>query len=210
MLLVQRESFIKPYAQEHLNGEEGLTSLDIAKALGAEHRDVKSSIRRFSQEDRTCATVTAKVQTGGRPVEIIFMRTIDAKMFVATYQNAVGRAYLRFLLACERIVLESMPQLLAENKEMKLKLAKYERPKVSTIDVPVMVNGLWGKTEGPKRRKARKDEVSPIVQMHYKVNHSARTITGCSKSIQKTNEQIQEEASRLAIKAADTVRTLLD
>jgi hypothetical protein len=205
------QNFVKPQPQKALNGQEGLTSVEIAKALGAEHRDVKDSIRRISEEDQAFWVQTAKVQTGGRPVEMFILNVQDSKMVVATYQNAIGRAYLRFLLACERIALEIVPALQAEIADLKQKLAvkSLPQPKVSTIDVAEEVDGLWGKTIGPRRRKVRADAVPKLTLLTYKAHHIGRVVEGCGKSQQKTATEIQEVVHTSAIKASEELFPLL-
>lgn len=146
-MLPVASTFVEPYTQAALDGKEGLTSVDIARALGAQHRDVKLSIKRLSDEDSAFCVQTQKSVTGGRPVEMFILNVQDAKMVVATYQNAIGRAYLRFLLACERIVLEAVPKLQATIANQAARIAQLEakalpKPKISTIDVPQEIDGL--------------------------------------------------------------------
>jgi len=68
MLPAIASNFIKPYPQSALSSGEGLTSVDISKALGARHEEVKKNINQLSEQDQAFSAIAAKAQTGGRPI----------------------------------------------------------------------------------------------------------------------------------------------
>ena len=111
---------MKPYPQEALGGEFGLTSQDIANALGARHDNVKRHMKAISALDKTFTLTGWKVSFGGgRPGEIFIVPVSESKMVVAKYANEVGTGYLRFLIECEKVATELTPQLIAKLKPFK-------------------------------------------------------------------------------------------
>lgn len=115
-------NFVKPYPQDALGGELGLTSLDVAAALGARHEHVKHRMQSLKSSDKAFTEVAVKVPGRGRPLDLLIMPVTEAKMVVAKYDNEIGNCYLRFLIECEKIATELTPKLIAELKEMKAEL----------------------------------------------------------------------------------------
>jgi len=102
----QDEGKCPPYFLDEL-GEEGLTSLDFAKALRVRHDIVLEKWRRinaleWSRWGWNLTVGTVKTGQRGRPKRIGFMNTEAAKVFLARWDSAAGNEYLKFLLNCER------------------------------------------------------------------------------------------------------------
>lgn len=213
-MLQVASTFVEPYAQPALGGQDGLTSEDIAKSLSARHDNVVAAIQDFLQIDQAFTASQEKILTKGRPKILWVLPTFEAKMLVAQYKSKAGIAYVRFLLACERIVLEAVPKLQEKIAEQTARIAQLEakalpKPKVSTIDVPQEIEGLWGKTEGGKRCKVRADTVPKLQLLTYKSSHLGRVVEGCGKAQQKTAREIQKIVTSAAIKAQDGLFPLL-
>ena len=101
-----KAEFIQPYAQEALNGELGLTSTDLAKSLGVQHKHVLEKIRRMTIEKILDLGLMAAKTAGNE----FSLSTETAKFFVARWNNDLGSGYLKYLLSCENIV-ERAPAL---------------------------------------------------------------------------------------------------
>jgi hypothetical protein len=119
--LSAKPAFIKPTYFESL-GEEGLTAKDIADSLGVGLRSVHQKIKRQWDEEkdqdfRVITNVIAN-DSNGLPVESYVFTTMAAKAFVARWRSDVGDSYLKFLLQCEKAVLNEMPRLLNRIKEL--------------------------------------------------------------------------------------------
>jgi hypothetical protein len=111
MQLVPQSTFVTPHYIQEL-GEEGLTLHEVAKSLGIEVKHAKVAYE-LSSEDYSGVEVsthqTIQEVTGFsyvREVKSYALSTDDAKFFVASYRNEVGKAYLRFLIQCEKAVLQ--------------------------------------------------------------------------------------------------------
>jgi phage regulator Rha-like protein len=116
---------IKPYFIEEL-GCEGLSSLDIAEGLQAQHYHVARKIRQFSERLQISIRHRKELVEIGRPQVVYLLPTNLAKMVVAKYENEIGFAYLGFLLQCETIATELTPQLVARVKELEAQLEQIE------------------------------------------------------------------------------------
>lgn len=126
-------SHVKPYSQPLLNNELGLTHADIAHALGTDVQNVREKLRetdfvRFCRDHGMNITETS-VKTGkrGRPM-ICYALSVDAaRMFVASYNNEIGREYLAFLLKCEDAIHNAVAEIARLRKlvvELQAKIAK--------------------------------------------------------------------------------------
>lgn len=132
MQKVTVSGFVKPYAQESLNGELGLTSLEIAQALGARHEQVKHRMQSLKSSDEAFTEVAVKVHGNGRPLELLVMLVTEAKLVVAKYDIEIGNEYLRLLVACEKVASEITPRLVAELKAARGELEKDQAELEST------------------------------------------------------------------------------
>lgn len=119
--LSSKVSFIKPTYFEAL-GEDGLTAKDIADSLGVGLRAVHQKIKRQwndekDQDFRVITNVIAN-DSNSLPVESYIFTTMAAKAFVARWRSDVGDSYLKFLLQCEKAVLNELPILLKRVREL--------------------------------------------------------------------------------------------
>jgi phage anti-repressor protein len=107
MQLVPQSTFVTPHYIQEL-GEEGLTLHDVAKSLGIEFKNAKVALEK-NINDYTAVEISTTVASGpirgNVEVTSYALSTDDAKFFVASYRNEIGKAYLRFLIQCEKAVL---------------------------------------------------------------------------------------------------------
>ena len=129
--------FITPYPQPALNGDLGLTSEDISSGLHIEAKHLRYKLRRsdFIENFRSFGfrvfpnvSGSVAIATFKLPRSYVF-DVQAAKAFVATYESDLGRAYLVFLLQCERVVEIELPKLKEQFEAMKTALAHEKRPR---------------------------------------------------------------------------------
>jgi hypothetical protein len=138
-LIPKAPHFVKPYHQEHLEGALGLSSHDIARSLGTSTEIIRKVIRnskfeKFAQDaGMNIRTVVRKINGRGRPEQVYFFDVEAAKVFVARYSNDLGFKYCHFLVRCEKVLLERLPQLekalhdaLSENERLRKQILQLE------------------------------------------------------------------------------------
>lgn len=102
-------NFIAPHYIEEL-GEEGLTLHEIAQSLGIQFKHAKEALEKnLSDYNAVEISTQQEIQevtgfTYARKVNSYALTTEDAKFFVAGYNNAIGKAYRRYLIQCEKAV----------------------------------------------------------------------------------------------------------
>jgi len=96
-------NFVAPHFIPEL-GEDGLTLHEIARSLGISFGHAKTAYEKNISDYSGIEISTPS----GNPVNPIVMSyaltTDDAKFFVSGYNNAVGKAYRRYLIGCEKVV----------------------------------------------------------------------------------------------------------
>lgn len=98
-------NFVAPHYIEEL-GEEGLTLHEIAQSLQIEFKHAKEALEK-NLNDYSTVEISALVNRGfmgPQEVKSYALTTEDAKFFVAGYNNAIGKAYRRYLIQCEKAV----------------------------------------------------------------------------------------------------------
>jgi len=225
-------NFVKPHFIEAL-GEEGLTSVEIAQALGARHDNVRRHILTLEKLDQGFTQKRGKpLDQGGRPVEVLLVPTIEAKMVVAQYRNKVGLGYLRFLIQCEAAIPillqrlvdleESNAFLRNENQELAGKVPKAKLPKkpshryVETITIHQSLfdeGGLPLMSIVTKKEKKRRDLLTPAELSAANALFSSKVYTGIKAALKNHLEDFNSKLqAELGIKfnMADTlIKTLL-
>lgn len=182
--------FTAPYPQPAMDGDLGLTSSDLAHALGVQHKNVLEKIRRVSEflQAQGFDIVEAAVgtATGKQPVFVFDVDT--AKYITATWRNELGVSYFRYLLTCERMFESKVPQLMATLTEAHQRVADLETkvdrlmaPKhrripgkgvVSVIVRTLHVVDMFGEIHDEIRREKKVySELSPSEQRAYKIQH---------------------------------------
>jgi phage anti-repressor protein len=101
-------TFVTPHYLQEL-GEEGLTLHEVAASLGIEFKEAKRALEK-NISDYTAVEFATSVASGpirgNVEVTSYALSTDDAKFFVASYRNEVGKAYLRFLIQCEKALMQ--------------------------------------------------------------------------------------------------------
>ncbi len=99
--------FKKPEPQSKLNGKLGLTVQDIADSLGIEAYHVRQKLTSRGMLDRLkvlnlkAITIAMTNPTNGTEYTDYVLDVNAAKFFIAKYENAVGDAYLKYLVEVE-------------------------------------------------------------------------------------------------------------
>ena len=99
-------NFKKPQPQSKLNGQMGLTVKDIAESLGIEPKHVREKLTTKNFIESIKANDFAMVEfpthsSNGTEYTDYVLDVNAAKLFVATYQNTLGRRYLGYLIKVE-------------------------------------------------------------------------------------------------------------
>jgi phage anti-repressor protein len=102
-----RSSFVAPHFIPEL-GEEGLTLHEVAQSLEIEFKEAKRVLEKNINDYSTVeiSTVVNRGFAGQQEVTSYALNTEDAKFFVAGYNNGVGKSYRRFLIQCEKAVMQ--------------------------------------------------------------------------------------------------------
>ena len=113
---MRNENFVQPYAQKALGDQAGLTSRDLAKALGVQHSNVMQKLNRndvttLNDEGFNLTVSTIKLPGRGRPRKHYVMDTDTAKLILVQWSSKVSRSYFRYLLQCEKAVEVGIPKL---------------------------------------------------------------------------------------------------
>lgn len=101
---VTGSTFVIPSAKSELNGELGLTLHEVATSLGIEFKHAKAVLEK-NINDYSTVEISATVNAGfAGTVEVksYVLDVDDAKLFVASYNNDVGKGYRKFLIQCEK------------------------------------------------------------------------------------------------------------
>lgn len=212
--LVQ-SSFIKPYPQEALDGQLGLTCDDLSKVLKTKKENV---IRKFkslhlSPENNGYFNFTqhrVKVDVG-RPRQQWVFCVDTCKLIIATYHNEIGYAYFKYLLKCERFVNEAAPKLLDRLKQAELEIEKLKAPrrvrkKSKMVDIIKRVEtrtNMFGETETSVLIEEKPREIlSEEEIMQYQIRH----ITSVAKGLNNKLDKLINEPYRKAKKQLQLIK----
>lgn len=188
-------SFIEPYPQPLLGGRLGLTSEDVARSLRVNSKVIRLKLRRssFISDWKKQNFVVVSIETETIPSSYVF-DVNAAKAFVGTYNNDIGRSYFSFLLNCERVVLEEIPKLIEENRQIRELAAQHIRPRRVTSNgvkmiskpVPHKEKDIFGNERlFIKWERVPLDSLQPAEFREWKIRHRSKTLVG----IQNAQEQ---------------------
>lgn len=198
---LEKRDFVKPYPQEHLGGELGLNSEDLAKALGVRHDVILEKLRRTRKDQWesvgwgfTVYTVKPpKGSHGGRPKQIYSLNLKCAKAFVAKWENLNGYGYLNYLFDCERQAEQLLPRMKAA-LEAFMAPRKRRTPRGIMVKVqrPILQLDLFGEWScNITTLKKLYSELSPEELDLYQMRHSQKVVQGIvnkqTKRIEKGN-----------------------
>jgi hypothetical protein len=190
--LIQRD-FVQPYPQQALGGELGLTSEDVARSLGVDHKHVLEKLRR-ARKDKweelgwTFAVYTADVENTGivqsqRRRQVFALNTTLAKVIVARWNNEIGDGYLSYLFDCEAQTERLIPRLKAALEAfMAPKHRRTPKGIRVTVQRPVIRFGLFGPICEIETETKLVSQLSPDELELYKNIHAARTMEGLTKA----------------------------
>lgn len=189
-------TLVEPYPQPALDGALGLTSEDIARSLGARSADIRRRLRRstFISDWKKRNFSIVSNSTAEIPGSYVF-DVNSAKVFVATYDNDMGRDYLAFLLNCERAVVETIPRMIRELGEAREIIKKLTKPKrktlptgesVVTLTQIVVKRDIFGVEYcEPFRVQVPMNQLDQAQYREYKIRHINRVQSGLTKSAEK-------------------------
>lgn len=195
--LKPQNNFVSPYPQPELNCELGLTSLDIARAIDVNHKNVAQKIIRYKREGlfdemgwHLASFEDKRPNQPGRRQKHYSMNTRAAKAVVARYNNRAGLGYLNYLFDCEEIVEKKVPELLKKNAELQEQVRELTRPTVKrknsgymiTTKTPIITYDLFNEPRCVvhKEKKAF-TELSELELERYRIQHRQRVIRGLTE-----------------------------
>ena len=199
-------SFVQPHFIEAL-GEDGLSAHEIAMALGVDVEHVHEKLKRGKWKSvtswndcLTLYTIQQEIQevtghTYKRETESYALKTKAAKAFVARWENNLGDSYLDFLLECEKVAIEAMPRLIAENNALKSSLSRATKPlqlkasKKGFLLVPEFLPNLFGQIELILRWK-KKTEISEKELALAKEKKIAESLAGLANALTDVRQKL--------------------
>lgn len=187
--------FVKPYPQDVLGGEDGLTSFDIARSLGISVAKVNEKINTEAFK-KLCKNngydlIAIAIKSGkrGRPGINWVLGSRASKACVSTMDNLKGNRYLDFLFDCEDVALKVLPTLLIELKALKEKVQIWEhreqrrlaKSRKGQILVPRYIEDMFGHIILSHMETSNKELASKLENLEAKQIHIAKVIEGLSK-----------------------------
>lgn len=141
-LIPKGHSFVKPYPQPELDGDLGLTSHDIARSLSTTPDVLRKAIcnskfEKYAHDARlNIRRILRKSDGRGRPEQVYIFDAEAAKVLVARYSSDLGFRYCHFLVRCEKVLMERLPELeralyeaIHENRRLAGELQKAALPR---------------------------------------------------------------------------------
>ena len=181
---LQPACYATPRPLPELNGKEGLTSIEIALSLNAEHKHVRDNIRSLMERDAEFKLSVVRdnsgYDTGKRgPKQIVYvMPTEEAQLVVAKYDNDIGRSFLRHLLRFHSMGRELIPKMVDEIAHLRQRLAETVQPKRRRLAdgrkmvlVPVYTLNLWNERTLSHKEWVLEEDAAPDVVLDGKIRH---------------------------------------
>jgi len=178
--------FLKPYPQQALGGEDGLTTEDIAKVLNTSKVAVetvlnKSNFRTFAKNaGLNITTIVVKTRNRGRKPRITVMDTECARVFAARYGSQAGFNYSVWLVKIEMRLVPSLYQKIAA-LESQLSKRLNRRKNASTMRVPKYQEDLFGKIVLTHFETVNKTLLSHAEQIEAQQIHISKIMEGLGK-----------------------------
>jgi hypothetical protein len=196
-------TFIEPYPQPALGGELGLNDSDLAKSVGTPSYKLRQVLRSSGNKFLAyCAEANFLVipcGIGEIPSSYVF-DVNAAKAFIARYDSPTGFSYLAFLLQCERAVLETMPKLIEENRQLRELAAKHIRPRQVTSKGVKMISKpsvhkekdiFGGECLLVKWERVPLDSLQPAELVAWKVRHRSKVMSGIQTAQERDLNVVQ-------------------
>jgi hypothetical protein len=200
MNLPSLSNFVKPHYNEQA-GFEGLSTHEIAMAIGAEPHKVFEKITRnrdFLMKSGFRLYGRKVKETGGRDGRDFFVSTDTAKYLVASWKNNMGAAYFRFLMEAEHVATQITPKLIEQLEQAKERISQLEAKnkkrlpgaKEGMIAAPIYQNTLWGVSEIVCYEMRHKETVSEIDQLKAKERHMRKQLKGLMQKFDMVCEKL--------------------
>lgn len=215
-------NFIKPYPQEALDGQLGLTCEDLAKVLKTKREHVirKFKSHKLNVENDGSFNFTqtwVKIKSGrGRKYASWVFCVDTCKLIIASYSNDIGHAYFKYLLKCERFVNEAAPKLMERLQKAEKEIEALKRPKKRTVKkknkmVEIVKRhetriDMFGEVETVIVMDNRpRHELTPEEERQYKIRHIALVSKGLTNKLDYyINEPLREaKRKKLLITTSD-------
>lgn len=222
-MAIETTGFVRPYPQPNLSGKEGLTSYDVAKALGWDSKHVNQALGKRGYADRLRAagcelvTVVTKSQGRGRPSKYWELDTNAAKIFVAQTRTEIGIGYCVYLTKCELIAEEVVPRLLERIKMMEIEISslskwklvkQYGRKMWEVVVGRVVITDIYGNQHMELRtvKKPLNEMPDNERRLHYAAHNSAIAKGAAGKS----NDALKFKIDPPKLKKTEDVGAWLD
>ena len=185
---LEKSGYMKPYPQDNLSGELGLSANELGIALGIAPSLVRAKIKRdevIMNIGMFRSVQNNTLNNSGRLFGEWYLNVDSCKYIVAGWKNSMGVGYFQYLLACEKAIEEEMPKLKSMLKTMIDKFIKPKKTKRYTLTYTLKEGtDIFGEyySEYVTERKLIEDVTSQEYEAS-KFAHSIRTQEGISKSI---------------------------
>lgn len=216
------QEFIQPYPQPLLGGALGLTSYDLAVGLNVPHRNVTEKIRRgritglcdcSGFQFAVFAANPSKV--GGRPGKAYVLDVNAAKAFIIKWDNETAWSYLRYLLACEKIVENVVPKMAEQIAQLQRENDLLKAPRhrqiagraMQTITTIKRTQGIFGMIEERVTERKYVDEMNADEIRLATLQHCTKVQEGLSRRIKEISH-LEEKAPVKKIKEARRKKSL--
>jgi predicted transcriptional regulator len=192
-------NFIEPHLIEEV-GQVGLTSSDIAIALGIDERDVIKKIKRNTWTNNNkwkpkLYTVNNNIKSGTYVPQKrgtrYFFTIQGGKAFVAKHNNNVGDAYLQFLFDCEEVALKKVPEMQSLINQLlaKINKTKIETKKALIVTTKTIIRkGLFEPIIEILKETRPIDSLTLAERQQWEFEHRSKIAEGMLK---KNNEQLK-------------------
>lgn len=186
MKKVSVTKFVKPYPQDALGGEDGLTSTDIALALGTTKKNVEDVLKRSGffvyarKAGLNIATIIAESRNRGRKPSYSVLDVEAARVFSARYGSQAGFDYCLWLVRIETKLIPSLYQKIAA-LEAELSKRLNRRKNESTMRVPRYQEDLFGKIVLTHFETVQKTLLSHAEQIEAQQIHISKIMEGLGK-----------------------------
>lgn len=189
--VVASSGYVKPYPQDALDGKLGLTSVDVASALGTPAANVVRELGRRGYADKLrmagceLMPVAIKSKGRGRPGTIWVLDTMAAQIFVAQTRTMTGIGFACYLINHERASQKAMAKLARRVEELE-QAAEPRKNRHAVVVGYQQMHTLFGDIEQMVIEKTLLlSEMTADEKRAYRIQHLSRIGQGVAKTIEK-------------------------